>query len=187
MFRAKILWLVLVVLVAVGCSVRAPEVQVTGEKTALENQVIGTYKQVENDSWMVVSTRAADTGKPVVLSTEKEKVLDAIQNRKFNKDDIDEFKRKGLVGENNRGFLEARPSPELDANPELAKLVTRLVAEDNQDRQTIMGRVMEVNEELQKAGKEEVYAVFAKMNRESAEHDTWIQQPDGTWVKKGKE
>ncbi len=172
---------------AVGCSVRVPEVQVTGEKTALENQVIGTYQQVADESWMVASTRAADSGQKVQMATEKKEVLDALQNRRFNKDDIEEFKRDGALGENNQGFLELRPLPRLDEDPEYRSLVVRIMNEENRDRKIIYDRVLELNPNASRAGASAVYAVFAKMNIEEAAPGTWVQDEDGTWRRKGKE
>lgn len=171
----------------VGCSVRAPEVQVTGEKTALENQVIGTYQQVADESWMIASTRSADSAQKAQMATEKKEVLDAVQNRKFNKDDIDEFKREGALGENNQGFLELRPLPRLEQDPEYRNLVVRIMNEENRDRKIIYDRVLELNPNASRAGASAVYAVFAKMNIEEAAPGTWIQDEDGTWRRKGKE
>ncbi|MGQ9559029.1 MAG: DUF1318 domain-containing protein [Candidatus Oleimicrobiaceae bacterium] len=171
----------------VGCSVRAPEVQVTGEKTALENQIIGTYQQVADESWMIASTRAADRGQKAEMATEKREVLDAVQNRKFNKDDIDEFKREGAVGENNQGFLELRPLPRLQQDPAYRNLVVRIMTEENRDRRVIYDRVLELNPNAGRAGSAAVYAVFAKMNIEESPPGTWVQGEDGTWYRKGKE
>ncbi|MBC7186716.1 MAG: DUF1318 domain-containing protein [Calditrichaeota bacterium] len=171
----------------VGCSIRAPEVQVTGEKTALENQVIGTYQQVADESWMIASTRAADSDQKAQMATEKKEVLDAVQNRKFNKDDIDEFKRDGALGENNQGFLELRPSSRLDQDAEYRTLVVRIMNEENRDRKIIYDRVLELNPNAGRAGSAAVYAVFAKMNIEESAPGTWVQAEDGTWYRKGKE
>ena len=102
------MWLLAAIFIC-GCSVRTPEVQVTGEKTALENQVIGTYEQMQDDSWMVASTRNARNRQQVVLSDEKDTFLEAKQNRAFNEDDVNEFKNDGALGENNLGMLELRP------------------------------------------------------------------------------
>ncbi|MDZ7262571.1 MAG: YdbL family protein [candidate division KSB1 bacterium] len=79
-----------------------------------------------------------------------------------------------------------RPSEKLETDPEYKKLVLQLLEVENRDREIIMNRVLEVNDEAAKAGKEEVYAIFARMNQESAENGTWIQLPDGSWVKKGQ-
>jgi len=175
----------LVVVFLCACSIRAPEIKITGEKTALENQVLGTYREIEEDTRMIASTRiAGERGRREVLSIEKRRVLDAILNRRFNKDDIDEFKRDGVIGENNQGFLEIRPSDKLEKDPEYKKRVLQLVAQENRDRKIIMDRVIAVNENIREEDREKVYAVFAKMNRDSAEKGTWIQLPDGRWVRK---
>jgi len=167
--------------------VRTPEVQVTGEKTALENQVIGTYQQVADESWMIASTRAADSGQKAQMAAEKKEVLEAVQNRKFNKDDIDEFKRDGALGENNQGFLELRPLARLEEDLEYRNLVVRIMNEENRDRKVIYDRVLELNPNAGRAGSAAVYAVFAKMNIEESAPGTWVQAEDGTWYRKAKE
>jgi uncharacterized protein YdbL (DUF1318 family) len=167
-----------------GCSVQTPEVRFTGEKTALENQILGTYSQVKEDVWMVASVRAANPDSQVALSEEKRAVLNAIQNREFNKDDIDEFKREGAVGENNRGYLELRPLERLQKDAEYKKLVEQLVSEENHDRQVIMQRIIAINPAVQTADPAEVERTFAKMNRDNARPGEWLQMPEGEWVRK---
>jgi len=167
-----------------ACTIHTPEMKFTGEKTALENQILGTYNQVREDVWMVASVRAANPDSQITLSDEKRAVLTAIQNREFNKDDIDEFKRDGAVGENARGLLEIRPLPRLQAEANYRKLVEEIVAEENHDRQVIMQRIMEINPTAQATGISEVEKVFAKLNRDSARSGEWMQLSDGAWVKK---
>jgi uncharacterized protein YdbL (DUF1318 family) len=167
-----------------GCSIKAPEVKVTGEKTALEREVVGTYHQMEEDTWMIASTRAEKGEGKVKISPEKQKVLEALQEQKFNKDDIDEFKRKEYVGENNQGYLEIRTSEELTQDPEKMKFVNEIVQEENNDREIIMGRVIELKDSLKKAVKNDVLAIFAQMNQDNSPEGTWIQLPDGRWLKK---
>ncbi len=169
-----------------NCSVKAPEVTVTGEKTALENQVIGTYQQIEQDAWTLASVRSASPGQQPAIPREKKKVIEAIQGRKFNKDDVDEFKKAGLVGENNMGLLEIRNPARLEADPELKNRVTKIIESENNYRQIIMERIMLLNESAAKAGNENVARIFSKMNQDSSEPGTWIQRDDGTWVKKGQ-
>lgn len=175
---------VMLVLTMGSCSIKAPEVRVTGEMTSLEREVMGTYQEMEEDTWMIASTRAARSESQVKVSPEKRKVLEALQEQKFNKDDIDEFKRKGYVGEGNGGFLEIRPLKELEEDEETFNFVKEIVQEENQDRDTIMARVIELNSTLKKSDTEEVYAVFARMNQENSPKGTWIQNPDGTWIQK---
>jgi len=168
------------------CSVKAPEVTVTGEKTALENQVIGTYEKIEEETWLVASVRAAGNAETRKISPEQKRVLDAVQNRKFNKDEINEYKRDGAIGENNQGFLEKRPLPKLQNDPEYQKRVDEIVQEENSDREVIMNRVIELNEQAAQSSKDEVYAIFSKMHRDNTEEGCWIQLPNGEWVKKSK-
>jgi uncharacterized protein YdbL (DUF1318 family) len=174
----------LAVLLASGCSVQTPEVRFTGEKTALENQILGTYSQVKEDVWMVASVRAANPDSQVTLSDEKRAVLSAIQNREFNKDDIDEFKREGAVGENNRGYLELRPLERLEKDAAYKKLVEQLLAEENHDRQIIMQRIIAINPEVQTADPAEIESAFAKLNRDNARPGEWLQTPTGEWARK---
>jgi uncharacterized protein YdbL (DUF1318 family) len=171
-------------LVVSSCSFKAPEVRVTGEMTALEREVLGTYRQMEEDTWMVASTRSKGDAKEVKLSPEKKQVLDAMQDQKFNKDDIEEFKKLGYIGENNTGFLDLRPVPDLESDPEKAKMVSEIVGEENQAREVIMERVIQLNEKLKNAVKDNVTYIFAQMNQENSPVGTWIQQKLGEWVKK---
>lgn len=165
----------------VNCSVQAPEVKVTGEKSALENQVIGSYEEIEEDTWMVASVRSAGEKKTKKLSPEEKRVLEAVRNRKFNKDDVNELKREGAIGENMRGFLEIRPLAKIENDPQYKKRVTELVNEENRDREVVMNHIVE---QIANASKEKVYTIIAGNNREKALPDTWIQMPNGEWIKK---
>ena len=133
---------------------------------------------------MVASVRSSEAGEQVIISEEKKRVLEAMQNREFNKDDVDEFKKEGCVGENNQGLLELRPCAKLEKDPAYKALVERIVEEDNRDRKIIMRRVIEVNETIQPEDEAEAAAVFAKMNRDNAQPGEWIQLPDGKWTQK---
>ncbi|MCK4830251.1 DUF1318 domain-containing protein [bacterium] len=168
----------------VGCSIKAPEVRVTGERTALEQEVIGTYQRMEEDTWMIASTRAAEGEGRVKISPEKKKVLEAMQSQKFNKDDIDEFKKKGYVGENNEGLLETRPSKQLSEKQQTVKLVQEILKEENIDRMVVMERVIELNDSLEKTDRKDVLNVFARMNQDNSPKGTWIQKSDGVWIRK---
>lgn len=171
-----------------SCSVKAPEVNVTGEKTALENQVIGTYQEIEQDAWTLASVRSTAPGKQQpTMSKEKKKVFEAVQGRKFNKDDIDEFKKAEIVGENNNGLLEIKNQSKLDADPELKKRVVKIIKTENGYRKIIMDRIMVLNESAAKAGGDSVARIFAKINRDNSGPGTWIQKEDGEWIKKGEE
>jgi uncharacterized protein YdbL (DUF1318 family) len=174
----------LATLLLAACSVNAPEMKFTGEKTALENQILGAYNQVKEDVWMVASVRAANPDSQITISDEKRAVLTAMQNQEFNKDDIEEFKRDGAVGENAKGLLEIRLLARLESDADYRKLVEEIVAEENHDRQIVMQRIIDLNPSLQTTGAAEVENFFAKRNRENAKPREWIQTPEGEWIKK---
>ena len=100
----------------VACTIHPPDIKITDEKTALENQVLGTYNEIEEDVWMIASVRSSEPGEQVELSKEKKVVLKAYQNREFNKDDIDEFKNDGCVGETRQGLLVLRSSDKFECD-----------------------------------------------------------------------
>jgi uncharacterized protein YdbL (DUF1318 family) len=177
--------LILISLLMLSCSVKAPEVNVTGQKTALENQVIGTYQEIEQEAFTLASVRSVTPGQQPAMPKEKKKVFEAIQGRKFNKDDIDEFKKAEIVGENNQGLLEIRNFQKLESDPELKARVTKIVEAENGYRKIIMDRIMVLNDSAAQAGGDNVAKIFAKMNYDNSEAGTWIQKDDGTWIKKG--
>ena len=69
----KMLPVCIFLFMAMGCAIRAPEVHVTGEKTALEREVIGTYHEMEEDTWMIASTRSTKGEGDVKISPEKKR------------------------------------------------------------------------------------------------------------------
>jgi len=169
-----------------SCSIKAPEVTVTGEKTALENQVIGTFEKIENETWLVASVRSSGKRKKTDISAEQQRVLEAVRNRKFNLDEINEYKHDGIVGENNHGLLELRLAGGKADDPEYKRRVKELVAEENQDRKIIMNRVYEINEEAAEVGKDKVYQIFASMHQDQTKPGEWIQLESGAWIQKEK-
>jgi hypothetical protein len=168
------------------CSVKAPEVQITGEKTALENQVLGTYQQIENDAFVIASTRSMESANSATLSSQKQQVLESVQNRKFNKDDIDELKRARVVGENNKGFLTLFPNERYNQDSDYKRMVDELIAEENRDREVIYERVIAINELASDTDEKKLDDIFAKLQFDNSETGTRIQQPDGTWTEKAK-
>jgi hypothetical protein len=175
------------IVLGVSCSFRLPEVvNITGEKTSLEKEILGTYHQMREDTWLVASTRAAveTSNSPAAMSPEKKRSLDALREQEFNKDDVEEFKQKGFVGEANDGRLLVRPSEELSRIPETAGLVDEIIREENADRQIIMERVVELNDTLKRAVPRDVSAVFAKMYQDNSPAGTWMQRPDESWARK---
>jgi len=97
----------------------------------------------------------------------------ALEARRQRYEQLTQYKREGLVGETNRGYVEAFSD---DA------AVRDLAAAENEDRQTIYASIAEQN-----GASEEVEAVekaFAQEQRDRAEPGMKIQNPDGSWGEK---
>ena len=182
--KTKSLFLLFLIGLMASCTVKPPEVRVTGEMTALEKEVLGTYREIEQDSWMVASTRSSTAGKSQTISPEKKKVLDAKRRQKSNQDDILEFKTAGWIGENNLGYLEIVEQAENPIHGERAEFVSTLVKEENEDREVIVDRVIELNENLKDAVRENILTIFAEMNQKNSPIGTWIQDQLGKWMLK---
>ena len=161
-----------------------PDVKITDEKTALENQILGAYNEIEEDVWMVASVRSSVNDKKIELSEEKESVLRAYQNIEFNKDDIDEFKRDKCIGENRRGLLEILGSERYETDEKYKLLVQQKVEEDNINRKSIMNRMIEVNHNLSKDNMNEVEKIFADIYRKNVLPGEFYQSDEGKWIKK---
>ena len=179
-----IICFIFIFFVFAGCSVQVPEFNVTGEKTTLENQVLGAYQQIESDTWVIASTRSIGSGQTTPMSTRRRQVLEAVQNRKFNKDEIDEFKKEQVVGENNKGFLTILSSGKYDSDENYRRIVDQVVKEENLDREVVYERIVAINQSAAEAGQEERDQIFAKLNFDNSPSGTMIQKPDGDWSEK---
>ncbi|HEY7489987.1 MAG TPA: DUF1318 domain-containing protein, partial [Candidatus Tectomicrobia bacterium] len=88
---------------------------------------------------------------------------------------------QGVLGENNRGLVEVRPSPDLSLQ-EKARATT-LSAEENRDRQQLYAELAKANN-IPPGRIAEVGSIFADVNRQQARAGWWIQAQDGTWKQK---
>lgn len=184
------LFVVSIIMFFIGCTAR-PEVQITlvDTRTALENQVLGSYKELNREFVMIASVRSVDE-KGIAedrlkgMSASQRDAMKAMQAREFNRDDIDDFKRNGCVGENSMGLLEIFLCDKAKVDPKYEKLLNDVVNEENESRMVVMKRVIIMNESLKESDLPSIQKVFAGMNRDSAKAGELTQKEDGSWVKK---
>ncbi|HLF17782.1 MAG TPA: YdbL family protein [Candidatus Omnitrophota bacterium] len=101
-------------------------------------------------------------------------VQQALDNRRGRFETLNALKAKGVIGENNSGYIEA-----LDASdPEAVRIVTA----ENQDRQVIYTAVAEQNGIMDEM--KTIEKVFASVQREKAKTGEKIQLEDGQWSTK---
>ncbi len=173
-----------------GCTAR-PEVQVTlvDTRTALENQVLGSYKELNKEFVMIASVRSVDEkgiseDRLKGMSASQREAMKAMQAKEFNRDDIDDFKKNGCVGEGNNGLLEILQCDKAKKDAKYEKLLKDVVKEENESRMVIMKRVVIMNEGLKEGDLTKIQKVFARMNQDAAKSGELVQKEDGSWIKK---
>lgn len=191
----KVFFLI-VLIFAAGCTLAEVKVEVVSERTALENQVLGTYNSLDREMLLLASVRSVDSEgiiqKPSRQSQEHKDAMTAIQIQSFHADDVLAFKQLGWVGENNEGLLTAFPMSKEDVPENLKDFAARYTSEEfeevisqvNQAREVLMRRVIEMNENLKESDLPEIRRIFGKLNAENALQGEKIQSENGAWTVK---
>ncbi len=183
MIHLRIMAGIVSLLLLISCTIKTPEVSFTSERTAIEKQILGTYRTIEEDAWMISSARS--TSSPDITIPESRRiVLEAFANRKFNADDIEDFKKDGVTGENIEGLLTILPTSRYNEDFEYSELVNKIIVEENRDREIIMRRIVEINSAVNPMDPDAIARVFAQMNRDASPPGSMIQKEDGSWINK---
>lgn len=111
-------------------------------------------------------------GFALALPLQAQNLKDERQRMEKRLPSIDALKDRGAVGENNRGFLEARTNLAADA--------AQLVTGENSDRAAVYGAL------AQKTGStsEQVGRARARQIAQNSKPGVWVQREDGQWQKK---
>ena len=169
-----------------GCGGPLVGVTVVDERTALENQVLGTYQELNQEVMLVASVRYIDPKGKLKQTAElppgKKEVARALQRISFNKDDLDRFKALGLVGENTDGGVTLLAPDKVPVEDKA--FLENLLKEENEDRLVVMNRIVETNETLTPQDLPRVHKMFAALNRDKALKGEWIQLENEKWVQK---
>ncbi len=170
-----------------GCAQKLVDVNVTivDQKTALENQILGSYEELDNDVLLLASVRSVDEEGKLKPATEipkgKMKALRALQRQEFNHDDIQEFKQTLCAGEGNDGLLKFFENERTKTDPQYKEFVETLIAEDNEDRLTVLQRIVATNETFTDQDLPKVQKISASLNRDNAKPGEKIQLETGEW------
>jgi len=159
---------------------------VTGQRTALENQVMGSYRELDDDLILASSVRAVTANKKV-LSTSRQNGVNAKLNQQFNQDDLAELEDLEILGESSNGAVVILPTtvshkpPPTKAQLELAK---QIIDEENRDRASIWQRIIESNPNLAAKDLPQVRKTYVNIRRQALTPGQWYQDEAGIWVKK---
>ena len=110
------------------------------------------------------------------LKTKTPAVQKVLNHRKARSPELQTLKSKGLIGENNKGFLTI-------LKPSLQPKEKSLVDAENHDRKFIYNTVVAQNH-LGSESLAKVEAEFAKTRHARASKGDFIQTPSGKWVQK---
>lgn len=140
------------------------------QKTELENQILGTFQEIDKDLILISSVR--DNHHAAQLSEAQKKLYNAVMNREFRCDDIRQLKTDQIVGEAYDGALKPNPQrTSVDAS------TTALLDAENRDRKVIIGFVS------QKQGTQRpiVARMFHQIQLEEARPGDLVQSKAGQW------
>jgi len=178
-------------LLSSGCasSLFNVNLNVVGEQTALEKQVLGTYKSLGEDLMIYSSVRGVDEGgalktPPPATASQRAACL-AMKNREYNRDDVIRILRAGIAGEANTGLLTARAEAAALAIEGLTReQVMKIIDEENRDRAAVIERLVATTPGISKEQTVQVGRIFAGLNQDVAPGGAWIQNEDETWRRK---
>ena len=164
------------------------DVTVVDQKTALENQILGSYEELGNEMLLLASVRSVDeTGKLKTVAeipSGKKLALRAMQRQEFNRDDIQSFKQTGVAGEGNSGLLVFFENQKTKQDKPFGSFAQAIIKEENEDRLAILKRTIATNEAFADGDLPKVRKIFASLNRDSANSGEKIQQENGEWTVK---
>ncbi|HOX85934.1 MAG TPA: DUF1318 domain-containing protein [bacterium] len=167
-----------------ACSIKAPQIVVTGEKTALENQAIGQFQHLADENSVIASTRSID---PLPAKETVGNSLDAVSSQRFRRDEINELKHEKVAGEGNDGYLAILPNDRYRQESAYRERVDRLVQDENLDRRTIYNQLLLFSTTAEAASDSIARVKLAKMNADDSEPGVMIQKPNGEWVEKDRQ
>ncbi len=180
-----------------GCTV-AVNVEMVSERTALENQVLGSYNSIDREMLLVASVRGVDSKgnikKTPAHSQDHKDAVSAMQIQSFHADDIRFLKQLGWIGEGNNGLLSKFEMDKEKIPEDLKDFSERLkpeefnyiVSEVNRSRQVIMQRVIDINENMTVNDLQKIQKIFGKLNAENALPGEKFQTEEGAWVVKNE-
>lgn len=165
--------------VSIGC-ITVTTVNI-GQKTSLERQLIGEFEPLTQEEILSSSVRAAAGSGNVALDDLHQHAVAARRRQLFNRDDVDELKQRGCLGELHDAKLAVRDCEHADA-PDIAERLQRLILEENEDRAAIIDWALAADPILTSADRDQVVKVYARMIRERAGAGEWFRSDSGEWT-----
>ena len=171
---------------APSCLIIAPPaINMTGPKTVIERQIIGDYKELNENSWMVSSVK---TFSSEGTSSDKAdtQLLAAFADRNKIADNVALYKKEGVLGEANTGYVAYISSNAYENNVSKKAALTDIIKKENTARGTIFKRTLFLSKNVEPT-QSEIDAFgksFAEEQVAKASKGEMVQDKSGAWKKK---
>lgn len=181
-------------LISTGCStspscidINPPVINLTGEKTVIERQIVGDYMELEKDAWTLssIKTTAGRKNTSGRISGDSE-LFKFLKVREFHFDKIKEYKSEGAIGEGSSGYIRYMETKKYESSPAEKKILLTVIDEENRARGGIFSRSVFLSKgsEPSKGEIESFGKGFAEEQRGLSAKDEWIQDNSGNWGRK---
>ena len=154
-----------------------------GQKSALEKQLMGETDPLSEEELLVASVRATGGVHAGSEDDLTSRALAARRRQLFNRDDIDDLKAAGCLGEALKALIAGHTCEKIKS-PDTLKLRDRLVGEENADRSAIIDWAVSVDPVLTRADRPQVEALFHRLLLTRAKPGELVQEADGSWAKR---
>ncbi len=165
------------------CWIAPPDIHMTGQKTVIERQIVGDYREIEKDAWVVASVK---TGIAPGKQQRDDEIFKAFKAREEIAKDIRKMKDEGALGEANTGYLAYIGTPAYEGDTNRKKALQSILANENDARKVIFTRSI-IKSGVANPTAEQISALgkkFAEEQRAFAKENDWIQEAGGRWVRK---
>jgi uncharacterized protein YdbL (DUF1318 family) len=178
---ARALFLLVLPVLSGGC-ITTTVVNI-GQKSSLEKQLMGETEPLSDEELLVASVRDLTSPEAEATDAVTQKAMAARRRQLFNRDDLDELKAAGCLGEALRAVLTGRPCDKVK-EADAAKLKDRMIEEENADRNAIIDWAVKVDPVLTRADRPQVEELYHRLLLERAKPGEMFQAPDGSWTKR---
>jgi len=164
--------------------------ELTSQRSALENQIMGKYEELDDDLIVAKPQKPLTAGslaKKMEHSELEKLAMLAKQNQEFNLDDIEELKDEQILGETTNGYLRLLAADiglAKSASKEQKSLAEALVAEENHDREIIWRRAIDTDAALSDKDLPKIQRKFAEKLYAEAPAGYWFEASNKQWQQK---
>ncbi len=162
------------------------------QPTAVERQLIGVYRQLDDELVRQASFRGQQNQPQDSLSLRRALALEQRAIQRFNEDDLQSLRQEGCVVENYQALIEARDCAVTQDEPVWARRRQRIIADENRARKTIMDwaayrTAIEKGLPIPSATlKADIVAAYRALLRSTLQEGEWYEDSSGQQKQQGE-